>query len=314
MGTVVPQATPADLAGVFDAHRRYLWGLCYRMVGHPADADDLVQETFVRAIQRPPRDTALPWLPWLVRVAMNLARDHLRRRRRRAYAGTWLPGPIEIEEAPPAFELPGDAGRSTEGRYELLESVSFAFLLALEALTPQQRAVLVLRDVCDYSAAETAVALGISEANVKTTLHRARMAMRGYEERRRPPSEPLAREVKSVLERFLLGLAQHDVAAVESLLAEDVRALSDGGEFLAARRIVVGRTRVRRLLLGLQAKPGAARSGEIRRLNGLPAIVAQFGTGLPRRAPWGVVRCELDRFGKIAEIHFILASAKLAGL
>lgn len=314
METVGAEAAPADFSGVFEAHRRYLWALCYRMLGHPADADDLVQETFVRAMERPPRDTALPWRPWLVRVAMNLARDHLRRRRRRAYAGTWLPGPIAIEEVPPGFELPGDARRTTEGRYELLESVSFAFLLALEVLTPQQRAVLVLRDVCDSSVAETASVLGISAANVKTTLHRARMAMRGYEERRRPPSAPLAREVKGVLERFLLGLAQHDVAAVESLLAEDVRALSDGGEYLAARRIVVGRTRVRRLLLGLQAKPGAARSGEIRWLNGLPAIVAQFGVGLPRRAPRGVVRCELDGCGKIAEIHFILASAKLAGV
>ena len=168
-----------DHAALFADERRFVWALCYRMTGSAADADDLVQETFLRAIERPPARTDKPWRPWLVRVAMNLARDVLRRRRRFAQRQPWLPSPIETgdESAPPAYELPPESGSPTEGRYELLESVSFAFLLALEALTPGQRAVLLLRDVFDYCVRETADALGMNEPAVKTTHHRARRAM-----------------------------------------------------------------------------------------------------------------------------------------
>ena len=167
-------ADAIDYAALFSDQQRFLWGLCYRMTGNAADADDLVQETFVRALDRPPARIDEPWRPWLVRVAMNLARDVLRRRRRSPYRGNWLPSPVETsaEDVPPAYEVPEGSGSPTEGRYELLESVSFAFLLALEALTPSQRAVLLLRDVFDYAVRETADALGMSEANVKVTHHR----------------------------------------------------------------------------------------------------------------------------------------------
>src|SRR5438046_6362126 len=173
-------------AQALETDRRLLWGLCYRMTGNAADADDLVQETFVRAIEKPPRRTDEPLRPWLVRVALNLSRDLLRARRRREYVGPWLPSPIETsdeapgrrslgEGGPPSHEPPVggiDGGRTLEGRYDLLESVSFAFLLALERLTPIQRGVLLLMDVFDYSVKETAAALDRSEANVKTTHHR----------------------------------------------------------------------------------------------------------------------------------------------
>ena len=116
------------------------------MTGNAADADDLVQETFVRAIKRPPPRTDEPWHLWLVRVAINLSRDLLRQRKRQSYEGQWLPSPIET--VPPTFDPPDESGNPAT-RYDLIESVSFAFLLALEALTPTQRAVLVLRDVFD---------------------------------------------------------------------------------------------------------------------------------------------------------------------
>src|SRR5262245_10243167 len=140
-------------ADALEPHRRHLWGVCYRMTGNAADADELVQETFTRALERPPVRTDEPWRPWLVRVAMNLSRALFRHGRRSPYRGTWLPSPIETgaDDPPPAYEIPAESGSPTEGRYELLESVSFAFLLALEALTPSQRAVLLLRDVFDYS-------------------------------------------------------------------------------------------------------------------------------------------------------------------
>src|SRR3954470_3892816 len=172
-------------AETLESDRRLLWGICYRMTGNAADADDLVQETFVRAIEHPPPRTSEPLRPWLVRVAMNLSRDLLRRRRRRDYTGPWLPSPVATdEESLPSFEPAAPAADSPAARYDLLESISFAFLLALEALTPQQRAVLLLRDVFDYSTAETARALDLTEANVKVTLLRARKRMKDYDQQR----------------------------------------------------------------------------------------------------------------------------------
>src|SRR5688572_5843666 len=80
-----------------EPHRRLLWSLCYRMTGVAADADDLVQETFVRALTAPPADRSRDLAPWLVRVAMNASRDVLRRRKREGYVGPWLPSPIDLE-------------------------------------------------------------------------------------------------------------------------------------------------------------------------------------------------------------------------
>ena len=150
----MPPATASELA----AHQPLLWRLCYRMTGSAADADDLVQETFVRAIAQPPRDQERDLRPWLVQVALNLSRDHLRRRKRRAYEGPWLPAPIETE----GFSLEAHP----EARYSELESVSSAFLLALEALSPRQRAVLLLCDVLGYSESLEAVSLTATSTEV----------------------------------------------------------------------------------------------------------------------------------------------------
>src|SRR5262249_13064147 len=139
----------------FDEHRLFLWGLCYRITGSAADADDVVQDTFVRALQSS-RERPDDPRRWLTRIAVNAARDVLRRRKRRAYVGPWLPTPIETasDDVPPSHEPALHGEHTLEGRYDLLESVSLAFLQALEALTPTQRAVLLLCDVFDYSAAE----------------------------------------------------------------------------------------------------------------------------------------------------------------
>src|SRR5262245_40230146 len=263
-----------------EPHRRHLWGLCYRMTGNAADADELVQETFARALERPPARTDQPWRPWLVRVAMNLARDLLRHRRRSPYRGSWLPSPIETDsdDELPSYELAVGSGSPTEGRYELLESVSFAFLLALEALTPGQRAVLLLRDVFDYSVRETADALGMSDANVKVTHHRARRAMAAYDRRRSVPTRELQERTRDALERFMIALSNADSAAMEALLADDVRHLSDGGEYAAAHRVVVGRSRVMRLFFGLYRHLGPNSSVRLQTLNGLPALLIEYRT------------------------------------
>jgi RNA polymerase sigma-70 factor, ECF subfamily len=238
---------PAPLVEeVIAVHKSFLWGLCYRLTGSAADADDLVQETFVRLIERPPAHTDEPWRPWLVRVALNLGRDLLRRRKRRAYVGLWLPSPIETQEqeSSPSCEFSADRQLSPEGRYDLVESVTFAFLLALEALTPQQRAVLLLRDVFDYSGRESAEALDMSEVNVKTTHHRARRVMQEYDRARCVPTRALQERTRQALEQFLTCLASQDVSGMERLLAAEVCALSDGGGEVTAQ---MGSMRLSRL-------------------------------------------------------------------
>lgn len=299
-----------DIATAFEANRSFLWGLAYRLTGSAADADDVVQTTFLRAMERPPRDRTRPWRPWLVRVAVNAGRDLLRRRRRRPYDGPWLPTPIEPEEGePPSFE-PVDADATPLARYELLESLSIAFLVALEALTPNQRAVLLLRDAFDYTVREAATALEMSEDNVKSTHRRARLRMAAYDERR---SSDSAAATGEVLERFLGALARGDVPAVEALLAEDVVHLSDaGGEFASARAPVRGRARVARLYLGL-AEKGRGRTGmALCRLNGQPAAVVAVQSDDRRSAPRLTLHVQLDPEGRICGLFTVLASAKLA--
>jgi RNA polymerase sigma-70 factor (ECF subfamily) len=247
---------------------------------------------------------------------MNLSRDLLRRRKRRRYEGPWLPSPIETgdEAAPPSYE-PVDEKGNPAARYDLLESVSFAFLLALEALTPAQRAVLLLRDVFDYSVRETAGALGMGEANVKTTHHRARRAMNDYDRERRPPTRSLQEQTRRVMERFLQCLFNRDAAGVEALLAEDARHLGDGGgEFLAARSPVIGRKKVTLFNLHLaEMKPDDARI-TWRMFNGLPAIVTELSQPREKWAPRIVTTFELDAAGNIKRIFNVLATRKLTAV
>lgn len=310
----MPAAT--DHAALFTDERRFVWGLCYRMTGDAADADDITQETFLRAIERPPARTDIAWRPWLVRVAMNLARDALRRRRRAVRRQPWLPAPIDTgdESAPPSYELPADSSSPTEGRYELLESVSFAFLLALEALTPAQRAVLLLRDVFDYTVRETAEALGMSEAAVKTGHHRARRAMAAYDRERCVPTVARQSRTADALFRFMAALQQDDVPALEAMLADGVRSISEGGEYAAAHNVVSGRSRVLRLVRGLMRHGFDRGMAAVRQLNGLPAMVVDFARSGPRYAPRAVVRIDVDPAGRIAAIHTVLASRKLRAL
>jgi RNA polymerase sigma-70 factor (ECF subfamily) len=313
------------LEHAFEADRGCVWALCYRMTGSAADADDLVQSTFERALERPPKDTSRPWRGWLVRVATNLARDHLRERKRRGYKGPWLPEPVATDalleqlgegaadaEAAARYE-PTD----TAGRYELLESVSFAFLVALEALSPTQRAVLILRDALEYGGAETAEALDMSEANVRVVHHRARKAMAGYDADRLRPAKALDDAVRSLTERFLACVAARDVDGVAALLAEDALALNDGGgRFAAAGVPVEGREKVARFHVGI-TKGGATITGvEWVHVNGLPALWMEFDAASlgPKRAPHMLVLPRPGQGGGLSAVFMVLVPEKLGRL
>lgn len=299
---------------LFESERRRLWGLAYRMTGSTADADDVVQDTFARALAHSPAgggDDEAAWRPWLWRIAVNLARDLYRRRRARPYPGPWLPaavetgvgGPLDLEE-PPAHDPP-------DARYDRLESITFAFLLALEALTPKQRAVLLLRDVFDYSVRETAAALDASEDSVKVTHHRARAAMAAYDGARcRPDAERSAR-TGAALQKLVTAMMGQDVGVVEALLADDARTLGDGGgRYRAGTKVIVGARKVARFYFAL-AKLQTVAAAEIRTINGLPALVLVTPPREEDWAPRSVFRVDVADDGRIRAIHGVLAADKL---
>jgi RNA polymerase sigma factor (sigma-70 family) len=315
--TAPGDSATADLAEVYESDARFLRGLCYRLTGDVAASDDIVQDTFVRAIEHGPslRDGTLR--PWLVRVATNLGRDHLRSRRRQKYVGPWLPTPVPTEDgaSPPSHEPIVDGTLGTEGRYDLLESASFAFLLALEALTPKQRAVLLLRDVFDYTVAETADALDLGEPDVKTSHHRARHAMAAYDRSRCVPTRVRQEKTRAALAALGAAVTTGDARAAEALLASSVHALSDGGgEFFAARVPLLGPERVARFYTKIATRRVPGLVVDVQMLNGLPALVVEAPTGHPGEAPRFVTRLDVDAGDRIVAVHSVLATGKLVAV
>jgi RNA polymerase sigma-70 factor (ECF subfamily) len=316
--SMTPSPSPVSKApfAALEPERKYLWGVCYRMTGSAADADDLVQETFVRALERPPEDTSQPWRPWLVRVAMNLSRDQLRKRRRRSYPGVWLPTPIEGAEALALGDETGEAAGddSPEARYGLMESASFAFLVAVEALSPSQRAVLILRDVFDYSSRETADMLGKSEEGVRTTLHRARKVMATYDRDKRPFGPDTIAAVESTLQEILACIATGAAEKGRALLTDATCSLTDGGGLPAGRGPVYGAEKVLKMYMKLSTRSSPDMSFEIRRVNGLPALVAEDPAPKRPNAPRVVLMIDLSRDGKIRSMFSVIAPSKLGNV
>jgi RNA polymerase sigma factor (sigma-70 family) len=318
----------AALAEAFEQHRRVLVALCYRMTGSAVDAEDLVQDTFARALAAPPRDVVRDLRPWLMRVATHLSLDHLRRRKRARYIGPWLPEPIvtdadHSDASPPLAGVSAGAcasagvyrGAPVEARYGELESCSYAFLVALEALTPSQRAVLLLRDVYEYSGAEVAAALGLSESNARQILHRARAAMSAYDASRTPLSHETRARSRELLMAFMQAVARHDVRAVEALLAEDAVGLNDGGgRFFAARVPIRGRAKLARVSARLPLLYAELPELRVVELNGLPACVGRFPRVPERHAPVFASLLTPDARGRILATYTLIAPPKLAAL
>lgn len=307
--TISPQA--------YEDEKRFLWGLCYRMTGSAADAEDIVQDTFVRVLEKPPPDIEAPLRPWLVKVALNLCRDQLRRRRRREYPGPWLPSPV-MTEGDGALQVnePIAPEVSPAARYDLIESITLAFLLALEALTPTQRAVLLLRDVFDYSTSETAKALEMTDINVKVTLHRARRIMSSYgKDRAMAVATNSSRDMRRALKEFLSRLAAGDVEGLKQMLAADVVLVSDGGgEINALAEPVHGRAKVLRLIAKLYEAYRCVTSTSIEVLNGEPSVLVERSKVKPGHASFFTMQFELDEASHMRRLHFVFAPSKLSFL
>jgi len=252
-----------DTLGVL-RHRPRLLGLGYRMLGDLHEAEDLVQDAYLRWYQGDRADVATPEA-WLLTVTARLAVDRLRRASaaRESYIGPWLPEPVATTPAP-------DRGA------ELQSDLSVALLLMLERLAPEERAAFLLRDVFDTGYGEIAGILSRSEAAVRQMVHRARERVRGGPPRFTAPADAGER----LLHRFLDALAADDRDAVLALLAPEVTVTSDGGgKVTAARNVVVGPDHVARLMLGLERKHGAGLVHRLIHLHGQPALLS-VGAGL----------------------------------
>lgn len=279
----------------FEAQRPRLLRLAYRMLGSRAEAEDAVQDAWLRwqgaqgqAIDDP--------AGWLVRVATRLCLDRLRadKARRAAYRGPWLPEPL-IEDL-------------TDDPLERAEEVSVAFLLALERLSPLERAVFLLHDVFDTDYADVAETLGKSEAACRQLASRARSHVRDAKPRYSVSQEEAARLAVA----FMAAAQANDFDALKGLLADDAVMITDGGgKGKAALRPMIGRDDVLGLIKGL-AWRGRAWSGETKvrlaRINGYLGAIVHSGDALR------TIAFEPDGEGKIAAIYIVANPEKLAGV
>jgi len=292
-----------------DSHRSAIFGLCYRMTGSAADAEDLVQETFRKALEHPPPDRERSLRPWLLRVATNLSIDALRRRKREHYFGPWLPAPVDTDRLIASIE-PGP-----EMRYDLFESATSAFLMALEVLDPRERAVLVLRDVLGLTGPETAEIMGESAGNVRVILHRSRKRLGQIREARAPITPELRDQTARRLRELVMRLGLRDFDGVVRLLADDITSVHDGaGEFTAAVRVLRGIADVMRLYSEIVPQTPWPTWSEELDLNALPAIAVRYPERSGALARNLLFWVELDPAGQIAAFRGIVASAKLGAV
>jgi RNA polymerase sigma-70 factor (ECF subfamily) len=222
----------------FESHRQRLFGVAYRMLGSRAEAEDILQEAYLRWHGVAADDVRSPE-GWLVTTVTRLCIDHLRlaRTSRETYVGPWLPEP-----------LVGDARSSADAKAELASNLSIAFLVVLERLTPEERAAFLLREVFESDYAEIAQVLGKSEAACRQIASRARR--RVHEQKPRVEVSDVAR--KALLDRLVQAIMTHDKNALLSLFANEASWTSDGGgKAKAARRIIRGRERVARFVLAV---------------------------------------------------------------
>jgi RNA polymerase sigma-70 factor, ECF subfamily len=245
-------------AAVFEEHRALLFTIAYEITGTVTDAEDVLQESYLRW-SRVDADGVGNDRAYLAKTVTRQALNSLRatQRRREDYIGPWLPEPL--------VTLPDVADDAV-----LADSLSFAMLIVLESLSPDERAVFVLHEVFDFPYPEIAEATGKTPAAVRQLGHRAK----GHVQARQPRFQVDAQRQKSVTDRFIAATLGGDVQALMDVLAPGAVLLSDGGgKVSAARRPVVGADHVARFLLGIASKPVPDMRVGMSALNGMPAIL-----------------------------------------
>jgi RNA polymerase sigma-70 factor (ECF subfamily) len=227
-------------ADVFQSHRPLMFSIAYRMLGSASDAEDVVQDAWLR-YRRADADAIRSPRAFATTIVTRLCLDRLKSARatREEYVGPWLPEPVLTTTA-------GD--EAPDAMLQRSESVMLAFLLLLERLAPEERAVFLLKEVFEYDHAEIAEMLGISAANSRQILHRAK----AHVSEGRPHLEGTRASRRAMAERFAGALQSGDAEALTGLLADDVGMWSDGGgKVVASRRPLAGRAEVLNFLLGV---------------------------------------------------------------
>ena len=277
----------------FEPLRHRLFAVAYRMTGTKADAEDIVQEAYVRWHQADVGAVRSPEA-WLVSVATRLSIDRLRKAsvEREKYTGPWLPEPLFGDPSP-------------EERLEHASDLSVAFMMLLERLAPVERAAFLLHDIFDRDYTEIARVLRKSEAACRQTVHRARERVRSDRQRFRASED----EYRRLIEKFTEAANAGDEATLLSLFAEDATLTSDGGGVVpAARKIIHGRKRIARLFLVLARKLRGRLTQTILTINGEPGLLTLLDS-----APLTATSFETDGSRFIA-LYNILNPEKLKGI
>ena len=280
-----------DPVKAFEANRRRLLGLAYRLLGEATEAEDVLQDAYLRWMNS--HDVEKPEA-WLTTVVTNLCLNRLTsaRARREAYIGPWLPEPV----------ITGDGALGPLETVEQRDSVSFGVLVLLERLTPPERAVFVLREAFGHPHREIAEILGVDEAHSRQLHRRARERVAQDTKRFDADRQQQAR----IVQGLLAASADGDLDRLERMLADDVVAWSDGGGVGAARRPVIGRDKVARYLLGLSRRPEVApTTPTLAEVNG--SVGVAFHEGDELRA---VVALEVAD-GRVTAFRLVVNPAKL---
>jgi RNA polymerase sigma-70 factor (ECF subfamily) len=277
-----------DPAASFEAYRRRLVGLAYRMLGSMADAEDAVQDTYVRW-HRADHASVLDPRAFLMTTTTRICLDMLTsaRARHEEYVGPWLPEPVFDTLA-----LAPDSGT------ELAEDLSFALLLILDRLSPLERAAFLLHDVFDFSFKEVAAALERSEAACRKLAARARAHVQAARPRGATVPAPARGAIDAkhaqLMTAFAAATRSGDVQALKELLANDVRVVTDGGgKVRAAREVVEGADRVAQLVINA-ARPHKGQwwredfTTRFAMINGLPGVIVEAPEGVVQTAAFEI--------------------------
>ncbi|MFI8279907.1 RNA polymerase sigma-70 factor [Streptomyces sp. NPDC085929] len=267
----------------FEEHRPRMFGIAYRMLGSAAEAEDTVQDAWLRWSSADREDVEHPGA-WLAKAVTRLCLNRLTsaRARREEYVGPWLPEPV----------LTGDGVLGPLESAEQRDSVSMALLLLLEQLTPVERAVYVLREAFAYGHREIAGLLDLTEANCRQLYRRAagRVAA-GRAAGPCPRFAPDPSQWQSLVETFLTAARDGDLARLEGLLTADVQYVSDGGGIVgAARRPILGADKVARFMVGALRKYVAGLPISFAEVNGEPGLIVGGAAVLQMEIEDGLVR------------------------
>lgn len=258
-----------NVASVFETERKRLTGVAYRMLGRWSEAEDAVQDAYLRwqaadhgAVEKP--------AAWLTTVVVRLCLDRMRRAKaaREVYVGPWLPEPV--------LTMEGGERREGQDMDSFADDLSLGLMVVLERLGPEERAAFILREAFDSSYAEIAASLGKNEAAVRQLVSRARERVRA--ERPRFRAEP--EKHQRLLGEFLTAVAANDTSRLVAMMTSDVRFVSDGGgKAPAALRVVNSPEEVAKLIMHLAGAKGGPRDMKFVTLNGVPSIWFLDGKG-----------------------------------